>query len=634
MGNRPTAFASDHSSRRSRHAKLREPAAQPTLRARDGGRPFYEVVATLSTQFLGLPARNASHGIDEAIRSIAVSLPAERVTLYLRSADATSFVEIAQVGSDAGSSTVAGDFDARTAAAGIESIALGDYPWLAGQLGKCESVFLPHVEELPENATAERSLFREERVASLFFAPMTAHGALLGFLKVEALGAPRNWSGELRALTRVVLDLVAGLIERKRTEDSHAATEARLRTTQRLEIVGRLASGIAHDFNNYLTAILGYGELLSLEFEEDGRGHEEIHEIRNAADRASSLVEQILAFSRAKSGDSKSRDSKILDLNSVVAMLAKIIDRVAGAEVEVAYRLGVDIGAVRVDPARFDQVILNLVANARDAMVPRGGVLTIATNSARVDSGEKIRLDVGCSGEELEIQSPQGIAPGEYIVMSVLDTGCGMTEVTRAHLFEPFYTTKRAGRGTGIGLSTVAGIVESCGGAIVVESELHKGSAFHLFLPRTDECASLLGHESHPQAIASGRGETLLLVEPEDLVRGLLQRVLTRCGYEVVAVADGTAALRECDSRNGPIHLLVTDLAMPRLCGREIAEQVSLARPSIRVLFTSSYSQQALRDEGVWHASVPVLEKPFSVHGLAQTVREALDGTPSTPARD
>lgn len=621
MGSRSTSFPSEQANRLNRSAKPRESATQASLRVRVGERPFYEVVATLGAQLADLPTASAGQGVDEAIRLIGESLPAERVALYLRSADATSFVEIARFSRAADGCLCAGDPDALLASAeGLEGFCLADYPWLAGQLAKSESVYWYSARDLPEIASAERSLFREKSLASLLFVPMLAHGVLLGFLKIDAVGTPRRWAAESRALTRVTLGMVTSLLERKRNEETVARAEARLQTPQRLEIIGRLASGIAHDFNNYLTAILGYGELLSVELEEDHRGQDDIHEIRRAADRASVLVEQILGFSRAKSND-----PKIIDLNSVVAVLAKIIDRVAGEGVEVVYHLGADIGAVRVDPIRFDQVILNLVANARDAMAARGGSLTIATNAARVCGAEVVEFDVGRPGEKLEVSSPAGLASGAYVVMSVLDTGCGMSEATRARLFEPFYTTKRGGRGTGIGLSTVAGIVDDCGGAIVVDSEVGKGSAFHLFLPTAEERASSRGREARPHPIPPGQGETLLLVEPESLVRGLLERVLTRCGYEVLAAEDEPSALRVCDTHNGPIHLLMTDLAMPRLCGREIAERVSRVRPSIRVLFTSGYSEQVLRDEGVWDASAPVVEKPFALHTLAEKVREALD---------
>ncbi len=545
------------------------------------------------------------------------SLPAERVTLYLRSADATSYVEVASTENASASNALAADAVALT---GEEGFSLADYPVLATQLAKSEAVCWRAIEELPADAEAERSLFGRDDVASLLYVPMVTHGALVGLLEVAAIGVPRAWSEEAPVLTGVVIDMISSALARKRSEEAAASTEERLRTTERLEIVGRLAGGIAHDFNNYLTAILGYGELLADELEGAEHGLAEIGEIRNAAERASTLVEQILGFSRKKS-----HDPRTLDLNSVVALLAKIVDRVAGDGIEVVYQLDEEIGSVRVDPSRFDQLILNLVSNARDAMTPNGGLLTVATNAVRIEGDEAVMVHADRDGVWAGLQPPTGLAFGEYVVLSVLDTGCGMSDHTRTRLFEPFYSTKRGGRGTGIGLSTVAGIVEACGGAISVESELGVGSAFHVFLPTAQENALAVASEGAAESIAKGHGETVLLIEPESVVRGLLQRLLERWGYRVLGVEDGPSALRVCASHSGPIHLLVTDLGMPRLCGLEIAEQVSRARPSTRVLFTSSHCEQVLVDEGVWKRSAPVVEKPFALHSFAAKVREALD---------
>lgn len=595
-------------------------ATRAESNGRTNERPYYEMVASLSAQLSSLPTTNTSQGIDQALRVVAESLPAERVSLYLRSPDATSYVEVACSSTIAGQSVRAVDMESFTAKEGIEGFSLSDFPWLAGQLGKAESVCWADVSELPEMARAERSLFRATDTESLLFVPMLAQGVLLGFLKADAIGAPRQWPAEAPALTRVVLDMLGNMLERARGAAKLARTEERLQTTQRLETVGRLASGIAHDFNNYLTAIFGYGELLSLEFEDDPRGKDEIQEILHAADRASELVEQILSFSRAKSDD-----AKILDLNSVVAMLAKIVGRIVGESVDVDYQLGADIGAVRVDAVRLDQVVLNLVSNARDAMSPSGGRLTLATNDVRVDDSRRVQLTLGDAAEQYEVYVPAGLSRGPYVVMSVADTGSGMDDQTRERLFEPFYTTKNEGRGTGIGLATVAGIVEACGGAIAVESEIGVGSTFHLFFPAVKEAAVMRTRDYASHALMSGSGETVLLVESEAIVRGLFEKVLTRCGYSVHAVEDGPAAISFCQTRDGPIHLFMTDLAMPRLCGREIANQILEMRPEIRVLFTSGYTEESLRSEGVLDDSTHIVEKPFAVHALAEKMRRALE---------
>ncbi len=577
---------------------------------------MHEVVAQLSASLADTPGDRLGEAIDTTLRTLTFALPADRVTLHLRSTDASTWIEVATASTVRGADRLAGDFENRCATEAGEAFdgfAPSDFPVLATQLAKGECVCWRNTEALPLEADAERSLFRGD-VASLFFVPMISHGALTGFLEVSALGVPRHWAAEVPSLTRVVVDLVGSALARKRSDERAARTEARLQKTQRLEIVGRLASGIAHDFNNYLTAILGYGELLADDVPPGEAGSEELAEIRNAAERASTLVDQLLGFHREKG-----IAPRALELGSVVAPLAKIIDRVAGDEIDVVYQLAEGLDPVVVDPSRFDQVVLNLVANARDAMASDGGLLEVTTRPAL------IAADGHC---ELDVEAPAGLPSGAYVVLTISDTGCGMSESTAARLFDPFFTTKRAGRGTGIGLSTVANIVEACGGAIRVESRLGHGSSFHVFLPVAAAETNSDTAAATPHAIARGDGQTILLVESEAVVRGLFERLFEGFGYRVLAMDSAPAALEASAQHNGPIHLLVTDLGMPRGFGRELAEQVSRIRPGIRVLFTSSHREQILVDEGVWDRSAPLVEKPFARHELAARVREALD----TPA--
>ncbi len=499
MGSHLTSFASDHSDRLTGRTRSRDALTRLAKQLRSGEQPLHEVVASLSSRLLDLPETNVGQGIDEALNELGVSLPADRVTLYLRAADAASYVEVAKASQIAGESLCAGDPDGMSNESALEAFALADYPFIAGKMFKGEVLELRSVDDLPGEATQERSLVRAPRAGSLLFVPMVSHGALVGFVEIEA---PRCWAPEAPSLVRVVVDMLANLIERKRNHDKLQKIEDRLQTTQRLEIVGRVASGIAHDFNNYLTAILGYGELLSCELDADRRGQEEINEIRNAAGRASLLVKQILGVSR-----SKKHDLKILDLNSALASLGNIVDRVAGDDVEVTYCFGTDLANARVDPENFDQLVLNLVTNARDAMAHEGGPLTIATNSAKCSSGTAVTLDVGRDDGALDVVVPVGLAPGDYVVMSVLDTGSGMTDETRVRLFEPFFTTKERGRGTGIGLSSVAGIVEASEGGIVVTSELGVGSTFHMFLPVADDAEVNHGRSAPQPPIVTGCGE-------------------------------------------------------------------------------------------------------------------------------
>lgn len=612
------SFPSDHADRSRRRRQRRDAAPRLAKRSPGAGQTLAEVVAQLSARLLETPSEDIGLAIDSTLRALREQLPADRVTLHLRSADASSWIEVARSSGLAGDEMLAGDFEARCAeeaSEGFEGFELSAYPVLATTLSKGDVVLWRNEEALPAEAERERTLFREHDVASLLVAPMIHHGALIGFLEVAALSVPRPWSEDAAPMSRIIVDLLAAAIARKRSATQLDETRRRLQTTERLEIIGRLASGIAHDFNNYLTAILGYGELLDEELGGNDVAREELGEICNAAERASTLVEQILGFHRQKGVEPRP-----LDLASIVAPLAKIIDRVAGDEIDVVYRLDEGLDPVVVDPSRFDQVVLNLVANARDAMAEKGGRLTVETRGARIEPAGV------CS---LPIEPPAGLTEGRYIVLGVRDTGCGMDDETRARLFDPFFTTKRAGRGTGIGLSTVAKIVEECGGAIRVESEPGRGSGFHVFLPAAGEVDPRVAVKPAAREIARGAGETILLVETEPVVRGLFARLFESFGYRVLAADTGSRALETCANHRGPIHLLVTDLGMPRASGRELARQAALARPGLRVLFTSSHREQVLVDEGVWDRSAPLVEKPFARHELATRAREALAKSPA-----
>lgn len=482
MGSRPTSFASDHADRSSRRKRPGDVAARSAVRQRAAGRPLHEVAARLSAKLLDLPAANVAEGIDLALRQLAESLPADRLTLFLRTTDASSFAEVARYSMVAGEGVRASDPDSLADLEHIEGFDLGDYPYLAAQLGKAEAVVWRTLEDVPDEARFERSFFRDPKVASLLFVPMVSRGSLTGLLQVEALAASRQWSPDVPSLASVVVTALAGVIDRKGSEAKLAKMEERLQTTERLEIVGRLTSGVAHDFNNYLTAILGNTYLLTSELEDDSVLNEEVDEIQHAAENASRLVEQVLGIARGKS-----HERKVLDLNSVLAESSKTIERVAGDGVEVAYQFGRDLMEARVDPGKVEQLVLNIVTNARDAMMPEGGLLTVATNAVAVAGTSDVLLDVGQRGGPVSVKPPRGLAPGKYVVMSLLDTGCGMSEDTRAHLFEPFYTTKPEGSGTGIGLSSVAAIVREAEGEIAVTSKPGAGSSFHIFLPMVIE---------------------------------------------------------------------------------------------------------------------------------------------------
>jgi two-component system cell cycle sensor histidine kinase/response regulator CckA len=385
------------------------------------------------------------------------------------------------------------------------------------------------------------------------------------------------------------------------------ALETQLQQSRKMEAVGRLAGGIAHDFNNLLTIISGYTELALSRPSLPNEAHADIERIENAAGRAAALVRQLLAFSRKQV-----LQPKILDLNKIVLNLDSLLRRLMDERIEMVTRVKDDLGKVKADPAQVEQVIMNLVVNARDAM-PEGGRLMVETCNADLDA--------------LYAVDHVTVKPGRYVMLAVSDTGVGMDRQTIAHIFEPFFTTKESGRGTGLGLSTVYGIVKQSGGYIWVYSEPGKGSTFKVYLPRVDEVPEAAAAQASPR---SQRGtETILVVEDEEAVRELIQTVLTEKGYDVIPSLDPQHAEQIAARFAGEIHLLLTDVVMPGTSGRELAARISARRRDIRVLFMSGYTDNVITSGGMLEEGLAFLQKPFSPAALVQKVREVLSQTPA-----
>jgi two-component system cell cycle sensor histidine kinase/response regulator CckA len=391
----------------------------------------------------------------------------------------------------------------------------------------------------------------------------------------------------------------------QRAEEEKAALEEQLRQSQKMEAIGRLAGGVAHDFNNLLTVIRGYGQLslMDLEGNEKLRGY--LEEIQKATQRASDLTHHLLAFSRRQI-----MEMKILDLNTLLKDLDKMLHRVIGEDIELTYRLSDDIGKVRVDPGQMEQVILNLAVNARDAM-PSGGKLTIETSNAELD--------------EAYAHAHIGSKPGHYVMMSVSDTGLGMSPEVRERAFEPFFTTKEKGKGTGLGLSTCYGIVKQSGGNIWAYSESRRGTTFKIYLPRVDECLKETKEEQRAAEILKGT-ETIMAVEDELEVRKLVAEILMGQGYTVIEASDGEEAMKVSRENVGKkIHLLLTDVVMPGMSGHELALTLGLQHPKMKVLYMSGYTDNAIVHHGVLEEGVNYIQKPFTLDALARKVREVLD---------
>ena len=372
---------------------------------------------------------------------------------------------------------------------------------------------------------------------------------------------------------------------------------------QKMEAIGTLAGGVAHDFNNLLTVINGYCGLL-LNFPAlDDKSRVMVDEIHKAGERAAMLTRQLLAFSRQQM-----LEPQVLDLNDVVTDTESMLRRLIGEDIVISLSLEPSMRRIKADPGQIQQILMNLVVNARDAM-PQGGTLSIETKNVTLD--------------EEYCQSHSGACPGEFAMLAVIDEGTGMDDQTRAHIFEPFYTTKEFGKGTGLGLAMVFGITKQSGGYIHVDSEIGRGTSFEVYFP-----VSTLD-DSHPQrhelTVTPKGHETLLLVEDDNAVRVLANHILQSCGYQVLEAAGGQQAIRLAESHRGPLDLLVSDVVMPHLSGRQLAEQLAALQPRMKVLFLSGYTDDSVIRHGVMQADFAFLQKPFTLASLSSKVRDVLD---------
>jgi PAS domain S-box-containing protein len=411
---------------------------------------------------------------------------------------------------------------------------------------------------------------------------------------------------------KFAIAMLEDITPRKQAEDERVRLESQLRQAQKMEAVGQLAGGVAHDFNNLLTAIRGYSEFALSRVGDDPGLQKDIEEIAKSAERASSLTRQLLAFSRKQL-----LQPRILQLNDVVSEVDKMLRRLIGEDIEVVTIFGRALGRVKADPGQIEQVLVNLVVNARDAM-PEGGKLTIETSNVDLD-------------EERAAQH-EALAPGRYVMLAVHDTGHGMDAETRSRLFEPFFTTKEQGKGTGLGLATVYGIVKQSGGYVIVDSEPGGGATFKVYLQRLEAGVDEPEPLVRIDADRPSGSETVLLVEDEEVVRNLVREILERNGYAVLEARNGAEALELGQSSADPIHLLVTDVVMPKMSGRDLAERLVAIHPETRVLYMSGYTDGAISEQSVLDPRTDFLLKPFTFDDLAQKVRKVLDAPPASVA--
>jgi two-component system cell cycle sensor histidine kinase/response regulator CckA len=436
---------------------------------------------------------------------------------------------------------------------------------------------------------------------------------LAGIRDGSSFGSParETWRHRLRDGTLIDVEISAGRLQFEgrsaalvvaRDVTERRRMSERLLEAEKMEAVGRLAGGVAHDFNNLLTVISGYAEILR----EDPSRSEPLDEIAHAAEQASSLTGQLLAFSRRQV-----LNLKAIDINEIVRGMEPMLERIIGDDVRVAVRLADSVAPVDADRAQIERVVLNLAANARDAM-PGGGRLTIETADVELDERY-----AATHGE---------VSPGPHVLLAISDSGVGMSEDVRKHLFEPFFTTKAVG-GTGLGLAPVFGVVKQSGGSIYVYSEENRGTTFKIYLPASRRPVTEPAREEAP--VTRRGAETIVVVEDDPRVRDLVRLMLETCGYEILSAPDAETAARLCGEHPGGVDLLLTDVVMPDVGGRVLAERLTALFPSLRVLFMSGYSDEAVFRHGIIRPDTAFIEKPFSQAALASKVREVLDAEPT-----
>jgi signal transduction histidine kinase len=394
-------------------------------------------------------------------------------------------------------------------------------------------------------------------------------------------------------------------VGKKNTEAALRQSEDQLRQAQKLEAVARLAAGVAHDFNNIITAISGHSEMLLRQLEADDPKRKNAEQIEKCASMAATLTRQLLTFSRKQA-----IEPRVLKLNDVIRNVEKMLRRLIGEDIEFRANLDPAAGYIKADPGQIEQVVVNLTVNARDAM-PNGGKLLISTSNLTVD--------------ESDARARSGLSPGKYVVLSVADTGTGMTEEVKAHIFEPFFTTKAPGKGTGLGLATGFGIVKQSSGHIEVETQLGKGTTFKICFPQVPEPVEPVAVEPQEETEVAGGTETVLLVEDETVVRELAVTALRERGYQVIEAANGAEGLFLARQHQGKIDLILTDVVMPVMGGKEMADALRETHPETKVLFTSGYSDEVIGRHGVLRPGIEFLQKPYHSATLARRVREVLD---------
>ena len=567
---------------------------------KNGGHEARDQSAILNNKTLLRLAQNANpeRDLQDALREIteaaAQTITVERVSVWLYSPDRSKIV-------------CASLFDrAKSIHSFGAELSILDYPVYFETLKTERTIAAEDTFTDPRTREFLEIYLKPLGIVSMLDAPIRMGGRMIGIVCHEHTGAPRRWTHEDQTFAASISDMAAMAVESdQRRQERHKTLqlEAQLRQSQKMEAVGRLAGGVAHDFNNILTLISGYGTMALSRLSADDPIREYIQEILTAGDRAATLTRQLLAFSRKQL-----LQPTTLSINTVVASIEKMVRRLIGEDIEVITALDPGLGFVKADQSQIEQIIVNLAVNSRDAM-PKGGKLTIETSNLDLEAGhDHGRINV---------------TPGPYVMFAVSDTGEGMNKETQSHIFEPFFTTKEEGKGSGLGLSTVYGIVKQSEGYIWCYSEPGHGTTFKVYLPRTFPTGETTEHKGSDIIPAMGT-ETILVVDDLEVIRRLTCEILKVGGYTVLQAPGGDEALQIEGSHAGPIHLLLTDVVMPKMNGGDLAKAFSLRRPAAKVLYMSGYTKDAISQNSILDPGVEFIEKPFTPSTLLRKIQKVL----------
>jgi signal transduction histidine kinase/CheY-like chemotaxis protein len=573
--------------------------AQVEAQQRRGSIAFEKQIAQLSSQFVKLAPEDVDRAINDALAAIGKLADIDRAYVFLFSEDGAS--------SEGGASM---SNSHEWCAPGLEphidslgELPVSMLPWLTARLRRREVVYAERVADLPAEASAEKQIFGEQSIRSTLVLPLGAKSGVVGFLGFNAVRADKSWTEGDIALMRTVGEIFVSAFERKRAEGERKLLEAQLVQTRSLENVAKLAGGVAHDFNNLLGVILNYSDMLKRELS-DPRHIGYLTELHESARQAAHLTRQLLLIGR------RGVVAPIaLDLNEAIDSLADLLRRALGEHVELKLELAGDLGIIRLGLPQIEQVILNLTMNARDAM-PTGGAFTLRT--------ETVALDADYTSRFIDLK------PGRYTLLTASDTGVGMTPEVAARALEPFFSTKAA-FGTGLGLSTVHGIVKQAGGHLLFATAHGAGCTVRLFFPVVDETPPPRPKSTPSGAPKKGSGETILVVEDSASVRKLVTHALSQNGYRVLEASTPIQALQILHQSDRPIDLLLTDVILPEMSGRILADRMLEQGKVRRVLFMSGYEDDLVARQGVLHEGVRLLQKPFLEPELLREVRFSLD---------